>query len=68
MQALCQLTKAYHSENLLYHLGTFTVNKVDFTCFFTLILSLDASTFGRVKGAYNVILFKGAAPLNGVRP
>ena len=68
MQELCQVTKAYHSENLLYHLGTFTVN----TCFFILILGLDASTFGRVKGACSVILFKGAcalkqgAPLTGV--
>ena len=62
MQTLCQVTKAYHSENLLYYLGTFTANKVNFTWFFTLILGLDASPFRRVKGACS----EGGAPLNRV--
>ena len=72
MQTLCPVNKAYHCKNLLYHLGTFTANKVDFTWFFTPILGLNASTFRRVKGACSVIPFKGAcalkrgAPLSGV--
>ena len=63
MQRLCQVNKAYRSENLLYYLGTFTANKVNFTWFFTLILGLDTSTFRRVKGACSVILFEGAFTL-----
>ena len=65
MQTLCQVTKAYHSENLLYYLGQSTANKVNFTWLFTLILGLDASTFRRVKGACSVILKRGAS-LTGV--
>ena len=61
-QTLCQVTKAYHSENLVYYLGRFAANKVDFTWFVTLILGLDASAFRWVKGSC------GDAPLNGTRP
>ena len=68
MQTLCQVTKTYHSENLLYYFGTFTANKVNFTWFFNLILGLDASTFRRVKGACSVIPFKGTCALDGVHP
>ena len=72
MQTSRQGTKAYHSENLVYHLGKFTADKVDFTWFLNLILGLDASTFRQVKSACSVIPFKGAcalkrgAPLTGV--
>ena len=57
------MTKAYHSENLVYYLGRFAANKVDFTWFVTLILELDASTFRWVKGACSVIPFKGACAI-----
>ena len=66
------MTKAYHSDNLVYYLEIFAANKVNFTWFVTLILGLDASTFRWVKGACSVIPFKGAcalkrgAPLSGV--
>ena len=63
MQTFCQVTKAYHSENLVYYLGIFAANKVNFTWFMTLILGLDAWTFRLVKGAYSVIPFKGAFAL-----
>ena len=72
MKTLCQVIKAYHSENLVYYLERFAANKVNFTWFVTLILGLDASTFQWVKGACSVIPFKGAcalkrgAPLSGV--
>ena len=72
IQTLCQVNKAYHSENLVYYSGIFAANKVYFTWFVTLILTLDASTFRCVKGACSVIPFKGActlkwgAHLNGV--
>ena len=45
MQTLCQVTKAYQSENLVYVIGTFIANEVNFTWFLTLILGLNASTF-----------------------
>ena len=57
MQRLFQVTKAYHSENLVYHLGRFAEKKVNFT------LGLDASAFRRVKGACSVIMFKGTCAL-----
>ena len=38
MQTLCQEAKAYNSENLVYYLGKFTANKVDFAWFLALIL------------------------------
>ena len=60
MQTLCQVIKAYHSENLVYYLGTFTANKVNFTWFLTLILGLDTSPFLWVKGACSVIPFRSA--------
>ena len=72
IQTLYQVTKAYHSKNLVYHLGTFAANKVNFTWFVTLILGLDASTFRLVNGACSVIPFecactlKRGAPLTGV--
>ena len=50
------MTKADHSENLVYYLGTFTANKVNST-------GVDASTFRRVKGACSVIPFKSACTL-----
>ena len=65
------MTKAYHSENLLYHLGTFTANKVNFIWALTLVLGLDATTFRLVRDACNVIPLKIAcalkwgAPLSG---
>ena len=34
MQTSCQGTKAYHSENVTYDLGTFTANKVNSIWFF----------------------------------
>ena len=56
------MIKAYHSDNLVYHLGIFAANKVNFTWFVTVILGLDASTFRWVKGACSVIPCD--APLN----
>ena len=63
MQTLCQVTKAYHSENLVYYQGKYTVNKVNLTCFLTHILGLDASSFRLLKGACSGIPFKGACVL-----
>ena len=68
MQTLCQVTKAYHSENLVYYLGTFIAKKVNFTWFLTLILGLDALTFRQVKGACSVIPFKGACTVKQGAP
>ena len=68
MQTLCQVTKAYHSKNLVYYLKTFTARKVNFTWFFTFILELDASTFRRVKGRYGVIPFKDTCALKRGAP
>ena len=62
------MTKAYHSENLLYHLGTYTANKVNSTWFYTLILGLDVSTFQLVKGACSVIPFQGESALKRGAP
>ena len=50
--------QSIHSENLVYYLGRFAANKVNFTWFVTLILGVDASTFRLDKGAC----------ANGVRP
>ena len=65
------MTKAYHSDNLVYYLGIFAANKANFTWFVTLTLGLDALTFRMARGAYSVIPFKCAcalklgAPLSG---
>ena len=42
IQTLYQVTKACGSKNLVYHLGRFAANKVNFTWFVTLILGLDS--------------------------
>ena len=68
MKTLRQVTKAYHSENLVYHLERFAANKVNFTWFVTLILGLDTSTFRWVKGECSVIPFMGACALKRVAP
>ena len=62
------MTKAYHSDNLVYCcVGIFDANKVIFTWFVTLILGLDASTFWWVKGACSVIrALKQGVPLTVV--
>ena len=65
MQTSGQGTKAYHSENLVYEIGTFTANKVHFTWFLTLVLRVYASTFQRVKGACSI---KVHTPLHEERP
>ena len=67
MQTLCQVTKAYHNENLVYYLGRFAAKKLNFTWFVTVILGLDASTFQWVKGACSVIPFKGACGVIGYK-
>ena len=59
---------AHHSENVVYDLGTYTANIVNFTWFLKLILGLDASTFRRVKGACSVISFKGTCTLKWDAP
>ena len=48
MQISRQGIQAYHSEKLVYDLGKFIVNKVNFACFFTVILGLEVSTFRRI--------------------
>ena len=71
MQTSCQGTKAYHSENVTFDLGTFTANKVNSIWFLTLILGLDVLTFQSVSGACSLIQLEGAwslkwsAPLSG---
>ena len=60
--------QAYLSENLVYYLGRFAANKVNFTWFVTLILGMDASNFRWVKGACSVIPFKGACVLKQGAP
>ena len=68
MQTSRQETKAYRSENLVYDLGIFTAKKVNFVWLFTLNLRLHALTFHWVKGACNVIPFKGVCALKCSAP
>ena len=63
MQIPRQGNKTDHSKNLVHYWRIFTINKVNYAWFLTFFLSLDASTFRRVKGACSVILFKGACAL-----
>ena len=58
MQISRQGIQAYHSEKLVYDLGKFIVNKVNFACFFTVILELDISTFRRVIFLTLIPVFK----------